>query len=98
MKQTILPLTHLGAFHTLENFHNLDAYIPEPWLPHSDPSYNSAYAHDNKAIVYPFSIGPRNYVSQHLTIVEMRLILSRLLWNFNLELMPESEGWADQKV
>lgn len=31
-------------------------------------------------------------MDQHLVIVEMRLILSRLLWNFNLELMPESEG------
>lgn len=62
------------------------------------PSYDLAYTHDNKSIVNPFSIGPRNCVGQHLAIVEMRLILSRLLWNFNLELMPESEGWTDQKV
>lgn len=37
-------------------------------------------------------------MDQHLVIVEMRLILSRLLWNFNLELMPESDGWTYQKV
>lgn len=29
---------------------------------------------------------------------EMRLILTKVLYNFDLELCPESEGWADQKV
>lgn len=28
----------------------------------------------------------------------MRLILARLLWNFDLELMPESRGWRQQKI
>ena len=28
----------------------------------------------------------------------MRLILARLLWNFDLELMPESRTWNDQKI
>jgi hypothetical protein len=29
---------------------------------------------------------------------EMRLILTKVLYNFDLELCPESEGWTDQKV
>jgi hypothetical protein len=33
-----------------------------------------------------------------LATVEMRLILARVLYNFNLELMPESENWTDQKI
>lgn len=34
-----------------------------------------------------------------LAIVELRLVLARLLWNFDLELMPESEEWIErQKV
>lgn len=33
-----------------------------------------------------------------LAYLEMRNILARLLWNFDLELMPESKDWADQKV
>lgn len=28
----------------------------------------------------------------------MRLILARLLWKFDLEMMPGGEGWSDQKV
>lgn len=28
----------------------------------------------------------------------MRLILAQVLWNFDLELMPESADWSRQKV
>jgi hypothetical protein len=28
----------------------------------------------------------------------MRLILAQVLWNFDLELMPESTDWSHQKV
>lgn len=28
----------------------------------------------------------------------MRLLMTRLLWKFDLELLPESKGWIDQKV
>lgn len=28
----------------------------------------------------------------------MRLILARLLWKFDLELMPESREWDQQKI
>jgi hypothetical protein len=28
----------------------------------------------------------------------MRLILARVLWNFDLELMKESWNWNDQKI
>jgi len=27
----------------------------------------------------------------------MRLILSKILWNFDLELCPQSDKWTDQK-
>lgn len=33
-----------------------------------------------------------------LAYAEMRLILTRVLWNFDLELQAESKNWADQKV
>ncbi|KAL2179505.1 P450 monooxygenase [Thermothelomyces heterothallicus CBS 202.75] len=34
----------------------------------------------------------------NLAYAEMRLILARLLWNFDLELMPESRRWNEQKI
>jgi len=29
---------------------------------------------------------------------EMRLLLSKVVYNFDFELCPESEGWLDQKA
>ena len=29
---------------------------------------------------------------------EIRLVLCKLLWNFNFTVMPESASWMDQKV
>ena len=33
-----------------------------------------------------------------LAYLEMRLILARIIWNFDVELLPESQGWDQQKV
>lgn len=33
-----------------------------------------------------------------LAYAEMRVILARVLWRFDLELMPESRGWYNQRV
>jgi hypothetical protein len=37
-------------------------------------------------------------VQSSLAYFEMRLILAHVLWNFDLELMPESTDWSRQKV
>lgn len=33
-----------------------------------------------------------------LAYAEMRVILTRLLWRFDLELLPESRDWMDQRI
>lgn len=32
-----------------------------------------------------------------LALVEMQLIMARLLFDFDLELLPEADGWVDQR-
>lgn len=53
---TIVYVTPLAAYFSPSNFHNPEAYIPERWLPHAEPQY----ANDQKLVVQPFSIGPRD--------------------------------------
>lgn len=58
----------------------------------SSPFYN-----DNRDVLQPFSIGPRNCIGRNLANNEMRVILARVLWNFDLELCAESSEWEKQR-
>lgn len=59
-----------------------------------DPA--SPFHGDRRGASQPFSLGSRNCLGKSLAYNEMRVILARLLWNFDLRLCPESEGWHRQ--
>ncbi|KAJ0115064.1 hypothetical protein J7T55_001473 [Diaporthe amygdali] len=44
-----------------------------------------------------FSYGPRNCLGRNLAFVEMRFILARLVYNFDLTLDPESHRWIERQ-
>ncbi|TVY67409.1 Cytochrome P450 monooxygenase aclL [Lachnellula suecica] len=71
------------------NWKNPESFIPERFLDHED------YRSDKKGSFAPFSLGARNCIGVNLAYAEMRLILARLLWNFDLELDARSENWTD---
>ena len=81
-----------AAYHSTQNFRDPSQFVPERFL--GDEKYKD----DQIAVLQPFSYGPRNCIGKNLAYFEMRLILARTIWNFDLELMPESANWADQKV
>lgn len=84
-----------SASHSPKNFHRASEFIPERWLV-QDPS--SPFTGDHHAASQPFSFGPRNCLGRPFAYSEMRMILARVLWKFDLELSPESDGWEKQKV
>ncbi|KAL1864704.1 hypothetical protein Daus18300_007506 [Diaporthe australafricana] len=77
------------------NFAQPETFAPERWLPeaHKDPS--SPFFSDKREAVQPFSYGPRNCVGKHLAYNEMRVIVARLLWEFDMSLDPSSRQWTD---
>ena len=81
-----------AANHSPTNFTDPDSFVPERWL------NDERYANDNREVFQPFSVGPRACIGRSLSYMETRLILARLLWNFNMELMPESSNWHVQKT
>ncbi|CAJ0547479.1 Ff.00g042330.m01.CDS01 [Fusarium sp. VM40] len=89
---TTVVVPHWPAFTSEFNFKDSKQFTPERWL--GDP----AYANDSKAVLHPFSAGSRDCIGKNLAYTEMRLLLTRLLWKFDLELLPESKGWLDQRV
>jgi len=88
--------THVGvpqtpAYRSQRNFKDPHLFIPERWT-------DDSYATDNRSILQPFSIGPRKCIGRNIAYVEMRLVMCRLLWNFDLELMPGQDDWPNQKL
>jgi cytochrome P450 len=41
----------------------------------------------------PFSVGPRNCIGRNLAYAEMRLILARIIFSFDLRLADDSKDW-----
>ncbi|KAI9691639.1 MAG: hypothetical protein M1822_007710 [Bathelium mastoideum] len=89
---TMVSVSPWAAYRSATNFKNPDAFVPERWM--GDP----AYADDNRQVFHPFGFGPRACIGRNLAHVHLRLILAHVIWNFDLELMPESVNWPDQKV
>ncbi|KAF2455341.1 benzoate 4-monooxygenase cytochrome P450 [Lineolata rhizophorae] len=75
------------ANHSPRNWVDPEKFAPERWLG------DERYAGDNKANYNPFSFGPRNCLGKNLAYAEMRLILAKTVFSFDMELAPESENW-----
>lgn len=71
------------------NFRDPESFVPERWLG------DARYAKDRREASQPFSIGPRNCIGRNLAYAEMRIILARMLFEFDLELMESSMSWLE---
>ncbi|KXJ85762.1 cytochrome P450 [Microdochium bolleyi] len=81
------------AYHYPGNFAKPDEFCPERWL--GDPEF----ANDHREIFQPFSHGPRDCIGKNLAYAEMRTILARMLFNFDMALENRSREWlADLKT
>ncbi|KAF1810537.1 cytochrome P450 [Eremomyces bilateralis CBS 781.70] len=89
---TLVSVAPWAAYHSDRNFRDPDDFVPERFL--GDEKYKD----DRFDVLQPFSYGPRNCIGQNLAYLEMKLILARMIWNFDLTLLPESELWNQQKV
>ncbi|KXJ84874.1 cytochrome P450 [Microdochium bolleyi] len=92
--KTSASVPQWAAFQSSQNFYEPQRFVPERWLPNAPP----CFANDNREVLQPFSFGPRNCIGKNLAYAEMRLILTRLLYSFDLELLPQSSNWSDQKM
>ncbi|KAH9223339.1 cytochrome P450 [Leptodontidium sp. 2 PMI_412] len=50
---------------------------------------------NHKKVVQPFSSGPRNCIGQRLALAEMRLVVARLMWEFDFDIEEESREWVE---
>ncbi|KAH0273615.1 benzoate 4-monooxygenase cytochrome P450, partial [Aureobasidium melanogenum] len=81
-----------ATYQSSTNFCDPTSFVPERFLG------NQEYTNDNFAALQPFSLGPRNCIGKNLAYHEMRLLLTMVLFNFDISLEEESKDWANQKV
>ncbi|CAI7657890.1 unnamed protein product [Penicillium crustosum] len=89
--KTVLSVHHWATYRNTRNFRLPNQFIPERWI-------GDEFATDNKSAFQPFSFGPRNCIGKNLAYHELRLILAKVLYNFDITLLPESVGWEKQKT
>ncbi|KAH9230329.1 hypothetical protein K456DRAFT_1917445 [Colletotrichum gloeosporioides 23] len=90
--RTRVSVPQFAANHSSHNFKDPKAFVPERWLPGPEFEPNT------KDVVQAFSLGPWNCIGMNLAWHEMRYILARTLWHFNLFLCAESTNWTKQKT
>ncbi|KAF5974269.1 cytochrome P450 monooxygenase [Fusarium coicis] len=88
----IISIWPWPMFYNPKFFKDAEAFVLERWL--GDPKYED----DKRVAVQPFSVGPRNCISKNLAYAEMRLILAKLIWKFDIDIDPRSKGWLEKNT
>jgi cytochrome P450 len=88
---TIVAINQWSINHSSTNFARPYDFVPERWL--GDPEFEN----DKRKAMQPFSVGPRSCLGKYLAHAEMRVILARLLWNFDVQLAEGMERWIEKQ-
>ncbi|KAJ5540699.1 cytochrome P450 monooxygenase, partial [Penicillium frequentans] len=88
---TIVALHHWALYHNEKHFTDPNLYRPERFL--GDPRYED----DDFEILQPFNVGPRNCLGRNLAYAEMRMILARVIFNFDMKIAEDSKGWMERQ-
>jgi cytochrome P450 len=94
---TRIMVSHYATYHNSKNFADPDEFAPQRWLSIQDGG-EERFRNDRLGAVQAFSVGPRNCVGQNMARHEFRIILAKLLYNFDLELCDECKDWHKQKT
>ncbi|KAL0934929.1 cytochrome P450 [Colletotrichum truncatum] len=82
-----------AASNSPENWSRPGEFIPERWLG-EDPEF----ANDKRDASQPFQYGPRACIGRNLAYAEMKLIIARLVWQFDIQNATEGDWMGSQKV
>ncbi|KAJ9617148.1 hypothetical protein H2200_000869 [Cladophialophora chaetospira] len=92
---TYVTVNQYPSFRSTTNFGNPNAFVPERFLPKETPTPG-----DDLAAFNPFLAGRHVCIGQRFAWSEMRLILARLLYAFDLSwgAAPRVKDWGEQQT
>ncbi|OTB04031.1 hypothetical protein M426DRAFT_73617 [Hypoxylon sp. CI-4A] len=82
---TIVSTNPLAASLSSKYFSEPMAFKPERWLGKNEKDILSA--------TQPFAIGPRGCLGRNLAWLELRTVLSKLLWTYDLKMINDEVDW-----
>ncbi|KAF8470731.1 cytochrome P450 [Kalaharituber pfeilii] len=97
---TVLGVNIYSIHHHPEYYPEPYKYTPERWLlPHEDPRGEGQGTEEStekaRAAFTPFSIGSRGCIGKSLAMMEMRLVLGRMMWGWDVEGVEGVEGKSE---
>ena len=99
---TDVPQTHVTVSPTAlsrseANFHRAEKFLPDRFLP--EGLRPAEFENDKRSTQKPFLLGSRFCPGRLVAWAEMRLILARLVWNFDLSMAPGKQiNWMELKM
>ncbi|KAH9219182.1 putative cytochrome P450 [Leptodontidium sp. 2 PMI_412] len=91
---TSVAVAQLATYYSKNNFHDPERFAPERWLPNPPEEFRN----DVKEAMNPFSTGPRNCIGKNLANNEMRSVMTRMLWHFDMQLCEDSKSWGENQL
>ncbi|EFQ99889.1 hypothetical protein MGYG_02901 [Nannizzia gypsea CBS 118893] len=91
---TLVSVAGYSLLRSPNYFHLPDSYIPERWLPGAE-KLDPGFAKDDKNAFQPFAYGAHNCPGKKMGYYEIRLVMTKVLWHFDLELVHKDGGALD---
>lgn len=96
---TVVSIPQLATYQSPTNIYKPQEFHPDRWLG-GESDASSPYTSDRKDAFNPFSLGPHNCPGRALAHLETRLILTKLVWHFDLAVSQEKAvgKWERQAI
>ncbi|KAH8666581.1 cytochrome P450 [Xylariales sp. PMI_506] len=91
---TLVECQHWSINHSKDNWAEPWTFNPERFL--VDPGEAAERGNQLEAL-QAFSVGPRNCIGRNLAFAEMRLILAKMIYAFDMKLVDDSKDWIERQ-
>ncbi|KAI1376114.1 putative cytochrome P450 [Hypoxylon crocopeplum] len=91
---TFVEIQHWSMNHSKENWKDPWEFRPERFLKTTE---EAAKEGNKLEALQAFNVGPRNCIGRNLAYAEMRLILARIVYDFDMKLSDESQRWIERQ-
>ncbi len=96
---TVVSVPQWATYQSSTNYHLPQSFLPERWLAQGFNA-SSHYNNDRKDAFNPFSLGSHSCPGRALAYLEVRLILAKFIWHFDLDMGDENQlgRWEQQAI